>query len=147
MASRPTFDGRGLVPPVPTGALAALTLVELSSGESRGEEEEEEEDSKETPKGTGETSPLSKADILCTLPDDEEANARQEKGEPPVIPTRDRLVLISRDATSALVPPGVASGPAAAPAPASGAGAPAPRVAKLSDFKLPKRRDYAAADQ
>ena len=89
VASRPTFDGRGLVPPAPTGAPAALTPVELSSGESRGEEEEEEEDSEVTPEGMGETSPLSKADILRTLPDDDEADARPEKGEPPVIPTRD----------------------------------------------------------
>ena len=45
--------------------------MELSSGESRGEEEEEE-DSEVTPEGMGETSPLSKADILRTLPDDNE---------------------------------------------------------------------------
>ena len=42
-----------------------------------------------------ETSPLSKADILCTLPDDDEAGARQEKGEPPVVPTRGRSALVS----------------------------------------------------
>ena len=40
MASKPTFDSRGLVPPVLTGALAAPMPVELSSGDSRGEEEE-----------------------------------------------------------------------------------------------------------
>ena len=57
VASKPTFDGRGLVPPVPTGAPAALKLVELSSDESRGEEEEEEEDSEVTPEGMGETPP------------------------------------------------------------------------------------------
>ena len=85
VASRPTFDGRGLVPPAPTGAPAAPKPVELSSGESRGEEEEEE-DSEVTPEGTGET-PLSIADILRTLPDDDEADACQEKGEAPAIVT------------------------------------------------------------
>ena len=74
-ASRPTFDGRGLVLPAPTGPPAALKPVELSSDESRGEEEEEE-DSEMTPEGMGETSPLSKADILCTLLDDNETDAR-----------------------------------------------------------------------
>ena len=44
MAARPTFDGRGLVPPAPTRAPVAPTSVELSSDESRGEEEEEEEE-------------------------------------------------------------------------------------------------------
>ena len=74
VASKPTFDGRGLVPPVLTGAPAAPAPVELSSGESH-EEEEEEEDSEVTPEETGETSPLSKANILRAFPDDDEANA------------------------------------------------------------------------
>ena len=56
VASKPTFDVRGLVPPVLTGGPAAPAPVELSSGESH-EEEEEEEDSEVTPEGTGETSP------------------------------------------------------------------------------------------
>ena len=38
VASKPTFDGRGLVPLVLTGAPATPTPVELSSGESRREE-------------------------------------------------------------------------------------------------------------
>ena len=121
--------------------------VELSSGESRGEEEEEEEDSEMTPEGTAKISPLIKADNLHTFPDDVEADARQEKEEPPVIPTRDRSTLISRDAASAPAPPGAASGLAATPASTPGASTPAPRVVKLSGFKLLKRRDYVAADQ
>ena len=48
-----------------------------------------------TPEGTGETSPLRKADILRTLPDDDEADATQEKEDPPVIRMRGRSVLIS----------------------------------------------------
>nr|XP_020156657.1 vegetative cell wall protein gp1-like [Aegilops tauschii subsp. strangulata] len=36
----------------------------------------------------GETSPLTKADILRIFPDNDEADAPQEKGEPPMIPTR-----------------------------------------------------------
>ena len=61
VASRPTFDARGLVPPALSGALAAPKPGELSSDESRGREEEEVE-SEATPEETGETSPLSKAE-------------------------------------------------------------------------------------
>ena len=42
VASRPTFDARGLVPPMLSGAPAAPKPVELSSDESRGGKEEEE---------------------------------------------------------------------------------------------------------
>nr|XP_020192514.1 transcription initiation factor TFIID subunit 3-like [Aegilops tauschii subsp. strangulata] len=150
VAARPTFDGRGLVPPAPTGAPMAPTAVELSSDESRGEEEEEdkEHDLEVAPEWMGETSPLSKANILCTLPNDERTDARQEKGEPPVIPTRDRTALIPRDATSIPPPPGATSGPSAGPSSALGARAPAPQASRLSGFKLSKRRvDYAAVDQ
>nr|XP_020153724.1 translation initiation factor IF-2-like [Aegilops tauschii subsp. strangulata] len=80
--------------------------------------------------------------------DDNEANSRQEKGEPPVVPTRGRSALVSRDASPALTPPGAASGPSAAPASAPGACAPAPQAPRLSGFKLSKRRvDYAVVDQ
>nr|XP_045090177.1 transcription activator BRG1-like [Aegilops tauschii subsp. strangulata] len=57
VASRPTFDGRRLVPPAPTGAPVVPKPVDLSSDESRGKEEGEE-DSEETPEDMGETSPL-----------------------------------------------------------------------------------------
>ena len=61
MASRPTFDARGLVPHALSGAPAAPKPVELSSDESRGREEEEV-DSEATPEEIRETSPLSKAE-------------------------------------------------------------------------------------
>ena len=84
----PTFDGRGLVPPAPPVAPMATAPVVVSSGDSRGEEEEEEDeerDSEATPEGIGETSPLRKADILRTLPDDDdEADVPPERGELPV---------------------------------------------------------------
>ena len=45
------------------------------------EEEDEERDSEATPEGMGETSPLRKADILRTLPDDDdEAGISLERG-------------------------------------------------------------------
>ena len=78
VAAMPTFDGRGLVPPAPRVVRGATTPVDVSSGDSRrggGEEEDEERNSEATPKGTGETSSLRKADILCTFPDDYEAGA------------------------------------------------------------------------
>ena len=81
VVSKPTFDARGLVPPTPSGGPAASKPVELSSDESRGREEEVV-DSEATPEEVGETSPLSKAEILRALPDDAEAEARQEEGEP-----------------------------------------------------------------
>ena len=52
VASKPTFDARGLVPPVLSGTPLAQKPVEVSSGESRGKGEEEE-DSEETPEGGG----------------------------------------------------------------------------------------------
>ena len=50
--------------------------MEVSSGESHGEGEEEV-DSEKTLEEVGETSPLSKAEILRALPDDAEADAYQ----------------------------------------------------------------------
>ena len=123
----------------------ALVPVDVSSGDSRreGEEEEgEERDSEATPEGMGETSPLHKADILRTLPDDDdEASVLPEREEPPVVLMRGRSALISRDDAPALTPLGAASGPSAAPSSALGARAPAPQAARLSGFKLTKRRD------
>ena len=75
VASRPTFDARGLLPPSLPGASIAQKPVEVSSGESRGEGEEEV-DSEKTLEEVGETSPLSKADILRAIPDDAEVDAR-----------------------------------------------------------------------
>nr|XP_045090175.1 actin cytoskeleton-regulatory complex protein PAN1-like [Aegilops tauschii subsp. strangulata] len=69
----------------PPAVSAATVPVEVSSDDSREEDEDEDEerDSEATPEGMGGTSPLSKADILYTLPDDDEADAPQEKGGPP----------------------------------------------------------------
>nr|XP_020155521.1 neurosecretory protein VGF-like [Aegilops tauschii subsp. strangulata] len=92
VAARPTFDGRGLVPPAPPAVPAATAPVEVSSDDSRKEEEEEEDeerDSEATLEGMGEISPLCKADLVHTMPDDDEADVLQ-RGEPPVIPTRGR---------------------------------------------------------
>ena len=145
MASRPTFDARGLVPPVPTGGSATPKPVELSSDESRGKEEEEV-DSEETPEEMGETSPLSKADILRALPDDAEIDARQEEREQPLIPTRGRSSLVPLDAASVPSPFGAGSGSASAPPAAAGTRTPTPQVPMLSGFKLPKQK-YVAVDQ
>ena len=101
-----------------------------------------------TPEGMGETSPLSKANILCAFPDDDEAGDRMERGEPSVVPMRDRsacspgMLLLFRRRPELLL----------AQLPLlfllSGAGAPAAQVAKLSGFKLTKRRvDYATMDK
>ena len=152
MDAMPTFDGRSLVPAVPPVAQGATALVEVSSGDSRGGgkeyEEEEERDSEATTEGTGETSPRRRASILRPLPDDDEADAIQEKEDPPMIPTRGRSALISREAASARTPPGAASSPSAASSSAPGALAAAPQAARLSGFKISKRKVvYTAVDQ
>ena len=72
VAALPVFDGRGIVPPVPSNVPVRKSPVDMSSDESQAEEEEEEEeeeecDSEATREGAGETSPLHKADILRTL--------------------------------------------------------------------------------
>ena len=109
VASRPTFDARGLVPPALPGAPTAQKPVEVSSGESRGEGEEEV-DSEKTLEEVGETSPLSKAEILRALPDDAEADAYQGQREQPLIPTKGRSSLVVRGAASTPTPPGAGSG-------------------------------------
>ena len=76
-------------------------------------------DSDKTLEEVGETPPLSKAEILRTLPDDAEANARQREREQPPILTRGRSSLVPRDAAS---------------------------VPMLLGFRLPKRK-YVAVDQ
>ena len=88
IASRLSFDTRGLVAPALPGAPAAPVPEEVSSDESRGEGEEEV-DSEKTLEEVGETSPLSKAEILRALPDDAEVDTRQEVREQPLIPTRE----------------------------------------------------------
>ena len=105
-----------------------------------------EVDSEETPKEVGETSPLSKAEILRALPDDAEADAFQGDREQPLIPTKGRSSLVARGAASTPTPPGAGSDSASAPPGAAGARTLAPQVPMLSGFKLPKRK-YVAVDQ
>lgn len=164
----PVFNGRGLVPPVPSGAPVTMAPVNMSSDESHeGEEEEEEEErnSEATHEGEGETSPMRKANILRTLPDDDdEADVPLERSElhaaggssrskanprrrsPAAIPTRGRSTLISRDDAPVLMLPVAASNPPATSSSIPGARTPAPQATKLSGFKLRKQRDYTAVD-
>jgi len=147
VASRPTFDARGLVPPMLPVVPTAQKPVEVSSGESRGEGEEEE-DSEKTLEEVGETSPLSKAEILRALPNDAEADAFQGEREQPLIPTKGRSSLVARGAASTLTPLGAGSSSASASPGAAGARTPAPQVLMLSGFKLPKRKvEYFAVDR
>ena len=143
--SRPTFDARGLVPPVLSEAPAAPKPMEVSSDESGGGKEEEG-DSEANLEEMGGNSPLSKAEILRGLPDHAKVDARQEEGELPVVPMRSRSSLIPQDAASALTPPGAASSPPAVLSSAPGIRAPTSRAPQLSGFKLPKRK-YVAVDQ
>ena len=94
--------------------------MEVSSGESRGEGEEEE-DSEKTLEVVGETSPVSKAEILRALPDDAEADAYQGGKEQPLIPTKGRSSLVAHGAAPVLAPPGAGSGSTSAPPGAAGA--------------------------
>nr|XP_040258640.1 uncharacterized protein LOC109756511 [Aegilops tauschii subsp. strangulata] len=120
--------------------------VEVSSGESHGESEEEA-DSEKTLEEVGETSPLSKAEILRALPDDAEVDARQEVREQLLVPTKGRSSLVARGAASTPTSPGAGSGSASAPPAAARTRALAPQVPMLSGFKLPKRKvEYLAVD-
>ena len=65
----PVFDGRGIMPPAPSDALVATTSVVVSSSSS---DRKEEQDLEATSKGTGETSPLHKANLLRALLDDDD---------------------------------------------------------------------------
>ena len=77
-----------------------------------------------------------------------EVDARQGERELPLIPTRGRSSLVSRDAASVLEPPGAGSGPSAAPSSAPGARVPTPQAPTLSGFRLPKRKvEYVAMDR
>ena len=125
VASRTTFDARGLVPPTLPGAPTAQNPVEVSSGKSRGEGEEEV-DSEKTLEEVGETSPLSKAEILRALPDDAEADAYQGGRGQPLVPMKGRSSLVDRGAASTPTPPGAGFGSASAPHGTAGAQTPAP---------------------
>ena len=137
----PTFNERGLMPLKPS--LPPGSPVPVSSGEL---EEEERSDSEATLEEVGETYPSSKAEIICALPDDAEADAFLGEREQPLIPTRGRSSPVARGAASTPTPPGAGSGSASAPPGVVGARTPAPQVPKLSGFKLPKRK-YVAVDQ
>ena len=101
-----------------------------------------------TAEGTGETSPRRRVSILRTLSDDDEADAKREEEDPPMIPKKDGSGLISRGAASAQAPPEAASSPSGAPSSAPGPLEAAPRTKRLSGFKLGKRSvAYAAIDQ
>ena len=93
----PVFNERGLVPLKPSRPPGSPVPV------SSGDDPKEEEDPKKTPEEVGETSPLSKAEILRALPDDAEADIHQREREQPPIPTRGRSSLVPRDAASALM--------------------------------------------
>ena len=85
------------------------------------------------PEGTGDASPSSKADTLCSMPDDAEIDVCQEEGEMSTVSTRGRSSLVSRNAAPALTPPRTASSSSTAP---------------LSGFKLPKWKvEYFAVDR
>ena len=130
VASRPTFDARGLVQQVLSRAPSTQKAVEVSSGESHGEGEEEA-DSEETPEEVRETSAPSKAEILCALPDDANADAYQGGKEQPLVPTKGRSSLVDRGAASTPTPPGAGSSSASAPYGAAGARTPAPQAPML----------------
>ena len=89
-AAMPVFDGCGLVPPVPSKAHVVTALVMVSFGDFDGEEEQ---DSEATWEGAGETSPSRKADLLCTLPNDDDTGDHlvREVLPPAGVTTRSRV--------------------------------------------------------
>ena len=82
------------------------------------------------------------------MPGDDEADARPGGEDPPVIPKKDRSVLISQGATPVQAPPEAASSLSGAASSAPRPLEAAPRTKRLSGFKLGKRSvAYAAIDQ
>ena len=76
----PTFNGEGLVPAVAPEDLAALAMVDVSSGSSSGSEEEEEAEEEEsvfevTGEESGESFPRLRSRALRSMPDDDDAGA------------------------------------------------------------------------
>ena len=130
------FHGRGVVPLAPSDAPVVTTSVVVSFGSSNGKEEQ---DSEATPEGTGKTSPPCKADLLCALPDDDDAGdhpvrevlpsagvttrskVTPSKKLPTVFPTKSRSILVSQGDAPALASSGAAVGPATASSSAPGA--------------------------
>ena len=90
---------------------------------------------------------MSKAEIVCTLPDDAEADAYHGEREQPLIPMKGRSSLVARGAAPVLAPLEAGFGSISTPPGAAGARTRAPQVPKLSGFKLPKRSvEYIAVD-
>ena len=149
MNAMPTSNGEGLVPAVAPEDLVALAMVDVSSGSSGGSEEEEEaeeeeSDSKATGEESGESFPRRRSRALRSVPDDDEAGARQGGKDSP---------LVSRKGRSGLVLPGSAlvsgrseanSGPPDAPY-ASGPPKADPSC-WLSGFKFGRRLFVSAND-
>ena len=140
MDAMPTFDGVSLVPAEDPEGQAVTATVNLSSGESSGKEEgdddeDKERDSEATFEGMGEISPWRRSSTLRSMPDDDEASARQGGEDAPLVPRKDMSGLIPQVSTPALASAEVSSSPSSAPSPAAGPPEAEPRK-RLSGFKL-----------
>ena len=145
----PTFNGEGLVPVVALEDLAALAMVDVSSGSSSESEEEEEAEEEESNsqaigKESGESFPRRRSRALRSMPDDDDAGAGRGGVDSP---------LVTRKGRSGLVPPGSAPIPGrseASPSPPNMASASGPPEAdpscRLSGFKFGRRLLGSASD-
>ena len=147
--SMPTFNGEGLVPAEAPEDLAALAMVDVSSGSSSGSEreeevEEEESDSEATGEESRESFPRRRSQALRCMLDDDEAGARREGEDSP---------LVTRMGRSGMVPPGSVLVPrrsedsSSPPDVPSASGPPeADPSCRLSGFKFGRRLLGSASD-
>ena len=145
----PTFNSEGLVPAVAPEDLAALAMVDVSSGSSSESEEEEEAEEEEsvfeaTGEESGESVPWLRSRALRYMPDDNDAGAGQGGEDSP---------LVTRKGRSGLVPPGSVPIPGrseASPSPPDVASASGPPEAdpscRLSGFKFVQKLLGSASD-
>ena len=95
----PTFNGEGLVPAVAPEDLAALEMVDVSSGSSSESEEEEEAEEEESVfEATGEESeeslPQRRSRALRSMLNDDEASTRRGGEDYPLVPRKGRSGLV-----------------------------------------------------
>ena len=140
--SMPTFNGEGLVPAEALEDLAALAMVDVSSGsssESEREEEaeEEESDSEATGEESRESFPRRRSQALRSMPDDDEPGTRRGGEDSP---------LVTRKGRSGLVP-GRSEASSSPPDAPSASGLPeADPSCRLSGFKFGRRLLEPASD-
>ena len=138
----PTFNGEGLVPTVAPKDLAALAMVDMSSGSSSESEEEEEAEEEEsvfeaTGEESGESFPRLRSRALRSMLDDDDAGAGRGGEDSPLVTRKGRSGLVHPGST---LIPGRSEASPSPPDVASASGPPeADPSCRLSGFKFGRK--------